>query len=179
MRQAMSINCEAPFFLTAALYPFMVAKEDGIPGRVLHVSSGAAHRPIMGWSVYCITKAAFYQSYKALQLEFQQAHGGRVVVGSFKPGVVDTPMQGVIRDASAAAMPTVSTFQKLKESMQQERAASNRARPPPSDALDTPENVAHFAEFLLLGTSDDEFGMEDHDIRDKNLYTRWIAPEDL
>jgi NAD(P)-dependent dehydrogenase (short-subunit alcohol dehydrogenase family) len=46
----------------------------GVAGRVLHVSSGAAHgAPPLGWSVYGITKAAFFQSYPVLEQEFQKA----------------------------------------------------------------------------------------------------------
>jgi hypothetical protein len=56
-----------------------------------------------------ITKAAFFQSYKVLEREFRDL-GGHAVVGSFKPGVVDISMQGVIRDASESAMPVVGTF---------------------------------------------------------------------
>ena len=48
LRCAMTINCEAPLFLTTAVtYPFMEkandGSEDSLAGRVLHVSSGAAH----------------------------------------------------------------------------------------------------------------------------------------
>ena len=37
----------------------------------------------------------------------------------------------------------------------------NKARPPPKGALDTTENVAFFAEYLLVGTTDDMFGNKD------------------
>ena len=60
LRNAMVVNCEAPLFLTTALYPYLAAN-DSIAGRVLHVSSGAAHgAPPVGWSCYGISKAAFY-----------------------------------------------------------------------------------------------------------------------
>ena len=57
LRNAMNVNVEAPFFLTTALYPKMKpVQEDGdagVPGRVLHVSSGAAHgAPPVGWGCY-------------------------------------------------------------------------------------------------------------------------------
>ena len=188
LRYAMTVNCEAPFFLTTALYPFMTPLEDsstGIAGRVLHVSSGAAHgAPPTGWSVYGITKAAFFQSYRVLEREFREALGGKVVVSSFKPGVVDTDMQGLIRDTPAQSMPLVDKFKEMKnKAAATSSSIDDKARPPPPGALDTSNNVAHFAEFLLLGTSDEEFGNKDssteYDIRDKELYPRWIAAEDL
>jgi benzil reductase ((S)-benzoin forming) len=184
LRHAMNINCEAPFFLTTALYPYMTRiGEDGLAGRVLHVSSGAAHgAPPVGWSCYGITKAAFFQSYKVLEREFRQL-GGHVVVGSFKPGVVDTSMQGTIRDASESAMPVVGTFKIMKEKAGAAVNNALKARPPPKGALDTPENVAFFAEYLLLGTTDEEFVNVDdpseYDIRNAELFPRWIPEENL
>mgnify|MGYP003497581644 FL=1 len=79
----MTLNCEAPFFLMTALYPFMAPVDDkGVAGSVLHVSSGEAHgAPPVGWSVYGISKAAFFQSYKVLEREYRHL-GGKAVVGS-------------------------------------------------------------------------------------------------
>ena len=55
---------------------------------------------------------------------------------------------------------------------------NNNPRPPPSGALDTPDNVANFAEYLLLGTTDEEFANKDdpneHDIRDTKHHPLWI-----
>ena len=45
--------------------------------------------------------------------------------------------------------------------------------PPPVDGLNSPENVARFFAFLLLETSDDEFGERDWDIRDEAHHGRW------
>ena len=45
--------------------------------------------------------------------------------------------------------------------------------PPPVDGLNSPENVARFFAFLLLETSDDEFGEKDWDIRDEAHHGRW------
>jgi benzil reductase ((S)-benzoin forming) len=149
LRHALSVNLEAPFFLTMSLYPFLC--DDTIPGCVLHVSSGAAHgAPPVGWSVYGITKAAFFQSFsKVLEREFRESSlGGKVVVGSFKPGVVDTAIQETIRDSSKSDMPSVQAFKHMKEKAN--GGDVSKGRPPPSGALDTAENVAHFAEFLLL-----------------------------
>ncbi|CAB9530081.1 short-chain dehydrogenase reductase (Partial), partial [Seminavis robusta] len=184
MRHAMNVNCESPFFLTTALYPFMTpVDESGVSGRVLHVSSGAAHgAPPSGWTCYGLTKAAFFASYKILEREFRESLGGKVVIGTFKPGVVDTSMQGTIREAPTNSMPVVGNFQKMKEKAAN-HAMANKARPPPPGALDSPDNVAFFVEYLLLGTTDEEFANKDdsneYDIRNEDLYPHWIEEEDL
>ena len=130
-----------------------------------------------------IGKAAFFQSYLILEREFREA-GGSVVVGSFKPGVVDTAMQGVIRDAPEKAMPIVGNFKGMKAKADAIGEQGPKARPPPAGALDSPENVAFFAEYLLVGTTDEEFAdasdsKNEFDIRNKELYPKWIDAADL
>ncbi|KAL3917141.1 MAG: hypothetical protein SGILL_004853 [Bacillariaceae sp.] len=188
LRKALNVNLEGPFFLSNALYPYMSAQDDtAAAGRILHVSSGAAHgAPPIGWGVYGITKAAFFQSFKVLSREYDHL-GAKVVVGSFKPGVVDTPMQGVIRESPSDKMPVVGNFQAMKEKATEHAKSgsmdTSKARPPPTGALDSPDNVAFFAEWLLLGTSDAEFSNRDdaneYDIRDAKLYPKWIPNENL
>jgi benzil reductase ((S)-benzoin forming) len=52
-RNLFELNVHAPLFLLQLLLPHLA------PGaRVLHVGSGAAHKPYDGWSSYCVTKAA-------------------------------------------------------------------------------------------------------------------------
>ncbi|WP_197510932.1 SDR family NAD(P)-dependent oxidoreductase [Tessaracoccus coleopterorum] len=55
---AVNVNVTAPILLTNAV---LAARPDGVPVRIVHVSSGAGRRPIVGWSVYCATKAAVDQ----------------------------------------------------------------------------------------------------------------------
>lgn len=179
LSHAMRVNLEGPLLLSTALFPFL--SDTITAGRILHVSSGAAHGPPpVGWSVYGITKAAFYQSFKAIDKEFLHL-GGTVRVGSFKPGIVDTAMQGEIRNAPTHCMPLVSNFQRFKDNTRAEEIQV--ARPPPRDALDSPNNVAFFAEWLLLGTTDDEFANSsdpnEYDIRNRELFPKWISPENL
>jgi benzil reductase ((S)-benzoin forming) len=208
LRTAMVLNCEAPLLLTTALYPYLSsiiistssttntsASSSGsssgtttVAGRVLHVSSGAAHgAPPVGWSVYGISKAAFFQSYKVLEREFREHKNVdgrcRVVVGSFKPGVVDTDMQRTIRGTVDTVMPTVDKFRALffeqKKDHEMNVMGEFVPRPPPPGALDSPLNVACFADWLLRGTSDEEFANKDsahdeYDIRDETLFPKWI-----
>lgn len=63
-------------------------------GTIINVSSGAAHRPLEGWSAYCSSKAGLFMLSESLHLELAP-RGVRVF--SFQPGVVDTDMQVLIR----------------------------------------------------------------------------------
>jgi NAD(P)-dependent dehydrogenase (short-subunit alcohol dehydrogenase family) len=66
---------------------------DGLPknGTVINVSSGAAYRPLEGWSSYCAAKAGLAMLTRSLALET-----GLRVFG-FSPGTIDTDMQVKVR----------------------------------------------------------------------------------
>jgi len=61
---------------------------------IVNISSGAASRPLEGWSAYCAGKAALAMLTQSLHLEYA-ALGLRTY--GFRPGVVDTEMQVLIR----------------------------------------------------------------------------------
>lgn len=55
-KNALTVNLEGPFFLSTALYPYMEAPDgDAAAGRILHVSSGAAHGapPVVSFVISC------------------------------------------------------------------------------------------------------------------------------
>jgi benzil reductase ((S)-benzoin forming) len=123
LRTSLEVNLEGPLLLTTALYPYLAS--DVVAGRVLHVSSGAAHGPPpVGWTAYGISKAAFFQSFQILDKEFVHL-GGKIRVESFKPGVVNTTMQGMIREAPQEAMPAVGNFRTMKDSVQEESSSKS------------------------------------------------------
>lgn len=62
-------------------------------GVIINLSSGAAHRPIEGWSAYCAAKAGLAMLTRSTFLE----HQDRVRVYGAQPGMVDTDMHGEIR----------------------------------------------------------------------------------
>ncbi|MFP4648205.1 MAG: SDR family oxidoreductase [Halorhodospira sp.] len=148
-RQAMAVNLEAPVFLTQGLLSLM---EEG--SRVLHISSGAAHRPTMGWGAYCASKSALYMVY---QIYRDELWGEGVLVGSVRPGVVDTPMQAHIREQSRERFPSVDRFVKLKE----------------NDQLHRPENAADFVLWALQETGDKQFIEQEWDIGNEEHQQRW------
>jgi 3-oxoacyl-[acyl-carrier protein] reductase len=63
-------------------------------GTIVNVSSGAAIRPLEGWSAYCTGKAGLHMLTRAVHLEM--AEKGIRVFG-FQPGTTDTDMQVLIR----------------------------------------------------------------------------------
>ncbi|GAB3537094.1 (S)-benzoin forming benzil reductase [Pontibacter brevis] len=80
---------------------------------VVNVSSGAGKYPIDGWASYCASKAAIDMLSQTVQLE-QDKRGTGVKVFSLSPGVVDTGMQGQIRESDASRFSTVEKFRDYK-----------------------------------------------------------------
>ena len=137
-RTHMAVNLDAPLFLTQALLPRLAG------GRVLMISSGAAHRSIPGWGAYCTSKAALFMLGRVLADELGER---QVAVGSLRPGVVDTPMQGLIRSQSPERFPQVEQFRALKS----------------DGRLNDPEAVGRFAAALLLRAGATEFAAGEWD----------------
>jgi|EP00979_Chaetoceros_neogracilis_P001095 NAD(P)-dependent dehydrogenase (short-subunit alcohol dehydrogenase family) len=158
-REHMQINLDGPLFLTKKLLPRLkpdnVDEERG--GRVLHISSGAAHYPYRGWGAYCTSKAAFHMLYRSLAVELSPIG---VAVGSARPGVVDTPMQDLIREKSELELPDVLRFRQLKE----------------QGNLMDPKEVATFLDWLLNETDDVAFSEKEWDVRnsDRQMWENFL-----
>lgn len=85
-----------------------------IPRRIVNLSSGAAYRPIHGWSTYCAAKAGLLMYAKSLVKE-QEGRANPVKVMSFAPGVVNTEMQAEIRHAAPSEFPEHQKFKDYKD----------------------------------------------------------------
>ncbi len=85
------INLVGAFNAVRAVLPGMLAAGGG---TIVNVSSGAALRPLEGWSAYCAGKAGVAMLTQAIKLE-EAANGIRVF--GFQPGTTDTDMQVIIR----------------------------------------------------------------------------------
>ena len=85
------INLTGAYHPIRALLPRMIAAGGG---TIVNVSSGAAMRPLEGWSAYCTGKAGLAMLTRAVHLE--NADKGIRVFG-FQPGTTDTDMQVTIR----------------------------------------------------------------------------------
>ena len=77
--------------VAAAALPGMLAAGRG---RIINLSSGAAHRPMEGWSAYCAAKAGLAMLTRSLHLEYAQ---NGILAFGLAPGLVDTRMHDGIR----------------------------------------------------------------------------------
>jgi NAD(P)-dependent dehydrogenase (short-subunit alcohol dehydrogenase family) len=86
-----TINLIGAYNVVRAVLPGMLAKSGG---TIVNVSSGAAYRPLEGWSAYCSGKAGLAMLTRAIELETK---GKGIRVFGFSPGTIDTDMQVKIR----------------------------------------------------------------------------------
>ena len=103
----LAVNLVAPMLL---MRRFLRTTEGvALLRRIVNISSGAARRPIAGWSSYCAAKAGLDMATRVVALE-----SPKVEVASLAPGVIDTAMQGVVRSASERDFPDVERFRQMK-----------------------------------------------------------------
>ena len=106
----LAVNLTAPMLL---MRRFLRATAHVPLRRIVNISSGAARRPIFGWSAYCAAKAGLDMASRAVALE-TATRGQAVEVVSLAPGVIDTPMQGTVRAATAEQFVDVERFRAMK-----------------------------------------------------------------
>src|SRR5579859_5645333 len=89
--RSIEINLTGAYYAIRAVLPGMLERGRG---DIINVSSGAAHRPLEGWSAYCSGKAGLALLTRAIDLEHS---AGGIRVFGFQPGTTDTDMQVAIR----------------------------------------------------------------------------------
>jgi NAD(P)-dependent dehydrogenase (short-subunit alcohol dehydrogenase family) len=92
------INLTGAYHAIRAVLPGMIA---GGGGTIVNVSSGAAVRPLEGWSAYCAAKAGLHMLTGAIALE---TAGQGIRVFGFQPGTTDTDMHVLIRASGINAI---------------------------------------------------------------------------
>lgn len=147
-KKVMAVNVDGPLFLTQALLSNM----DNT--RILHISSGAAHHAIKGWSAYCTTKAALYMIYQMQNKEYRDRG---ILTASLRPGIVDTEMQSLIRKADIKQNPHLKRFHDLYN----------------NNELESCERVAKMVSWILTKTTDEQFIEKEFDIRDEDILHLW------
>jgi NAD(P)-dependent dehydrogenase (short-subunit alcohol dehydrogenase family) len=107
-RHNLEVNLLGPFYLSRAAIPYLRQTR----GRIVNISSGAARKAIAGWSAYCVAKAALTHFTRQLAAEEPD-----ITAVALRPGVVDTAMQTLIRQAGPAVMSSAKStyFQALKD----------------------------------------------------------------
>lgn len=145
----MAVNVGAPLFLTQLLTQKL------INGRVLNIGSGAAHFPVIGWTAYCVSKAALLMLTRCWQAE-----SSSISFASVMPGIIDTEMQAQIRAASNMHPDKLDFFKRLKQ--------DNR--------LLSPTTVAAFLCWLLLDIDAAMYVSKEWDIYDPSHHSAWLMP---
>jgi benzil reductase ((S)-benzoin forming) len=81
---------------------------------IVNITSGAANRPIAGWSAYCSTKAGLNMFTNTIGVE-QGERENKVMAIAFSPGIMDTEMQGVIRAAEKKDFSSIDQFKEYHQ----------------------------------------------------------------
>jgi NAD(P)-dependent dehydrogenase (short-subunit alcohol dehydrogenase family) len=139
-------NLTAPYRFTRA---FLSLGAKARKRRIVNISSGAAHKPLEGWSAYCASKAALAMLTRSVQLEYA---GDGILAFGLIPGLVDTGMQETVR---ASGVNEVSRL--------------------PKTALRPAAEPARAVTYLLSGEADDLAGGE-LEIRDAGFRRRAGLP---
>lgn len=109
IQKAMNLNLLAPMILTNAFVEtYSVGKCEKL---VCNISSGAAHKPLAGWSEYCTGKAGLAMFSKVAAEDLKEK-GLRMF--SIAPGIVDTGMQAEIRKSKSSDFPALERFTTYK-----------------------------------------------------------------
>ena len=95
--RCIDINLTGVFHGMRAVLPVMKAQG---AGTIITISSGAAHRPLEGWSAYCASKAGAAMLTRALHEE--EGHWLRAI--GLSPGTVATEMQVKIKASGLNAV---------------------------------------------------------------------------
>jgi benzil reductase ((S)-benzoin forming) len=115
---------------------------------VCNISSGAAHKPLEGWSGYCSSKAGLAMFTSVCQKENEKT-GIRFF--SLAPGIIDTAMQTKIRESGEEDFPALDRFKTYKS----------------EGKLSSGAEVAKKIGYLLANP--DKFDSVNQDVRDFDL----------
>lgn len=106
------LNLLTPMLLSEIFMKHM----KNIPAQavIANITSGAANRPISGWSAYCSTKAGLNMFTSTIGVEQLEGKGNVVAIG-FSPGIMDTDMQETIRSADKDNFSSIDQFKEFHE----------------------------------------------------------------
>ena len=84
--QCLQVNLTGAYFVIREVLPHFRGRGDGV---IVNLSSGAALRPLRGWSAYCSSKAGLSMLTRAVA---EEVTGTDIRIYGFQPGMVDTRM---------------------------------------------------------------------------------------
>lgn len=100
--ESINVNFISPVLITNFLC--QLCDRNKMKLSILNITTGAADRPIAGWSIYCSTKSATKMFFNAMVEERE------IYLNNIDPGVMDTPMQQEIRSVDNSDFPLVEIF---------------------------------------------------------------------
>jgi NAD(P)-dependent dehydrogenase (short-subunit alcohol dehydrogenase family) len=103
----LAVNAGGAFRCTRRFLAMLLA----VKGLVINLSSGAAYRPLEGWSAYCASKAALVMLSRSIAHEYGE-QGLRVF--SFGVAPTDTEMQAAIRNSGINPVSLIPRGQLMK-----------------------------------------------------------------
>lgn len=103
-------NLTAPFLLANEF--IKKSEKFQCKKNIINISSGAAHNPYAGWTLYCSAKAGLDMMTRTVNLE-QKEMDYPVRVLSIAPGIVNTQMQEKLRKTGIQDFPMKHKFEKL------------------------------------------------------------------
>jgi benzil reductase ((S)-benzoin forming) len=113
MERALSVNVSAAVALASTVVR-LSRDLDIEEASVVNISSGVSINPVMGWSAYCISKAALNMVTKCIAVETASARRPVYSI-SVNPGPVDTRMQERIRNADKNKSPAAEKFSRMHQ----------------------------------------------------------------
>lgn len=106
--RSIALNLTAPMILSGAF--ISGTAELSAQKAIINISSGAGRTAYEGWSAYCAGKAGLDHFSSVVQKEYED-----IKILSIAPGIIDTDMQGKIRESSEADFPLIENFKAYKE----------------------------------------------------------------
>lgn len=113
IEQHINVNLTAPIMLTARFMSFF--GDLPLRKKVIHMTSGAAKRPIADASLYCTAKAGISMFCECIGNE-QQGQPNGFEISAISPGMVETDMQKIMRSKSVEEFRPSDRFRAAKES---------------------------------------------------------------
>lgn len=111
MERALNVNVSAAVALSSTMVKLSQASDiDEI--AIMNISSGVSINPVIGWSAYCISKAALNMVTRCIATETASALRP-VYALAINPGALDTRMQERIRTADKNKSPATEKFNRM------------------------------------------------------------------